>query len=169
MWICCLANRLVGTRYVVLVHDVYPDIAVELGALSSGGLITSLWRRFNKLAYQRTDQIVVLGRDMKKVIERELPPTMTNRCVTIIPNWADKSAASRCRAKATRSFDRWALNGNLSWSILEISAAFTKSKLYWTPPVVWMTDRFSSCSMAKVGSLNWSDRLWRNLRMGQFN
>jgi colanic acid biosynthesis glycosyl transferase WcaI len=87
-WVCCAAHRVTGLKYVLLIHDVYPDIAVSLGALKEGGWIARGWRLLNRLAYAAARRIVVLGRDMREVIEREVEAGASSR-IEIIPNWAD--------------------------------------------------------------------------------
>ena len=88
LWVCYLANRLAGRRYVLLIHDVYPDIAVTLGVVRRGSLIETLWRVLNRLALSRAERVVVLGRDMQKVIAAQMPPARSDRLV-LIANWAD--------------------------------------------------------------------------------
>jgi glycosyltransferase involved in cell wall biosynthesis len=88
LWICWLCNRLRGTAYVLIIHDVYPEIAVKLGVLRPRSQLTAIWRTLNRWSYARAERIVVLGRDMRKMILGDLPQTMQNK-VVIIPNWAD--------------------------------------------------------------------------------
>lgn len=90
-WICFAAHKLARRKYVLLIHDIYPDIAVALGALAAHGWLTRLWRFFNSLAYKSAERIVVLGRDMREVIARSVDDDTRSR-VRIIPNWADKTA-----------------------------------------------------------------------------
>jgi glycosyltransferase involved in cell wall biosynthesis len=59
-----LVIRLWGIRYGVHVLDVYPDIAVRLGKLDEKAFTTWLWRKLNRLAYERADFVAVCGRDM---------------------------------------------------------------------------------------------------------
>jgi glycosyltransferase involved in cell wall biosynthesis len=87
-WVCLAARLLRGHRYVVLVHDVYPDVAVRLGALSDSGLLAKTWRLLNRTAYRFSEQVVVLGRDMKQAIIRSTR-TADQHKIRIIPNFAD--------------------------------------------------------------------------------
>jgi colanic acid biosynthesis glycosyl transferase WcaI len=88
LWICWLCNRLRGVAYVLIIHDVYPDIAVKLGALTARSPVAAVWRTLNRWSYARAQRIVVLGRDMRKIILRDLPEIMQAK-VVIIANWAD--------------------------------------------------------------------------------
>ena len=87
-WICYAANLLSGRRYILLIHDVYPDIAVALGAEQDGATIEKLWRFLDRRALARAELVVVLGRDMRDVIASHMAPERHSRIV-IIPNWAD--------------------------------------------------------------------------------
>jgi hypothetical protein len=49
VWVCWLARFFRAKKYVLLIHDIYPEIAEELGALSCGGFIAWLWRILNSL------------------------------------------------------------------------------------------------------------------------
>jgi glycosyltransferase involved in cell wall biosynthesis len=76
-----------GQKYIFLVHDVYPEIAVKLDYLSERGLITRLWKWANKAIYARADFIVVLGEYMEKEVRKKLRDTGKTQ---VIHNWADK-------------------------------------------------------------------------------
>jgi colanic acid biosynthesis glycosyl transferase WcaI len=88
LWVCYAAHKLVGLRYVLLINDVYPDIAVSLGLLKERGRVARAWRHFNRLSYGAAERIVVLGRDMEEVIGRNVDNQVRER-IRIIPNWAD--------------------------------------------------------------------------------
>ena len=82
-WAC----RLRGARCVLLIHDVYPDVAVASGLLRSSSLPARLLNRVVARLYRSVDRIIVLGRDMRDLVLKKLPPA--DRRVRIIPNWAD--------------------------------------------------------------------------------
>ena len=82
-WIC----RLRGVPCVLLIHDVYPDVAVAAGLLRPTSLLTRWFDRAVRRLYRSMDRIIVLGRDMRELVERKLPPGDDR--VEIIPNWAD--------------------------------------------------------------------------------
>jgi colanic acid biosynthesis glycosyl transferase WcaI len=86
--IALLIGRMRGMRVVALVQDVYPDVAVALGALKSDGLVTRLLGRLNCLVLGRADRVIVLGECMRKLIARKMPPDRHSR-IDVIHNWAD--------------------------------------------------------------------------------
>ena len=87
-WVCHWAHVLTRKRYVLVIHDVYPDIAVALNALKKDGFVARLWSTFNRLSYARAEHIVVLGRDMREKILADASPGADQR-ISIIDNWAD--------------------------------------------------------------------------------
>lgn len=70
--------------FVLLCHDVYPDIAIALGVLRPG-LTARLWKVLNVLIWRYASRIVVVGRDMAEKLEAEgVPPAR----ITYIPTWS---------------------------------------------------------------------------------
>ncbi len=74
-------------RYVKLLHDAYPDMAVWVGTIKKGGLIERFWHRVNKLIYRQAEQTIVLCESAKKLVCETygLDPAR----VHVIYNWAD--------------------------------------------------------------------------------
>ncbi len=82
---------------ILVIHDVYPQIAVELGRLRRDGWIARLWRAINRWSYRRAEAVVVLGRDMEEKIAGEIGGDRAR--IRRIPNWADPDlVAPRPRA-----------------------------------------------------------------------
>jgi glycosyltransferase involved in cell wall biosynthesis len=75
-----------GCPAVLLVHDVYPEFLVALGALRQASALNALLEHLFAWTYRSFDRIVVLGRDMKDVVSLKLGE---GDRVRIIPNWAD--------------------------------------------------------------------------------
>jgi len=74
--------------YILIVHDLYPDIAVNAGYLDRRSPIVAIWNQLNKWIFREASFIVGLGRDVNKIIKKQLP-TGTEDKVVYIPNWAD--------------------------------------------------------------------------------
>lgn len=87
-WVARSTKALRRTPYLLVVHDVYPQIAVALGHLRAGSWIERLWRRLNRWSYRGAARIIALGECMAEVLRRELPPQLREN-VVVIPNWAD--------------------------------------------------------------------------------
>lgn len=75
--------------YLLLVYDVYPDIAVNLGILSRHSLFTKLWGWVTRLILQEAAVVVVIGRDMAEIIKQKMPVERHGR-IQLIPNWSDE-------------------------------------------------------------------------------
>jgi glycosyltransferase involved in cell wall biosynthesis len=72
---------------VLLIHDVYPDVAVAAGLLRRSSLLTRFMNFAVKRLYRSMERIIVLGRDMRDLVLKKLPPG--DGRVEIITNWAD--------------------------------------------------------------------------------
>jgi glycosyltransferase involved in cell wall biosynthesis len=82
------ACRLRGVKLVALVQDVYPDVAVALGALKADGLATRAFDRLNRLVLRRASRVIALGDCMREVIVGKIGAAVGGR-VDVIHNWAD--------------------------------------------------------------------------------
>jgi len=74
-------------KYVVLLHDSYPEIAVWLGKIKAGGIIDKCWQWCNKIMYKRASQVIVLSEAAKMLVVNNYGPEPDR--VHVIPNWAD--------------------------------------------------------------------------------
>src|SRR5882762_1554880 len=74
--------------YVLIVYDVYPEIASRLGVLTEGSLIERLWRRATRMVLNEAAAVVVIGRDMEQIIAAKVRPAQRSR-LRLIPNWSD--------------------------------------------------------------------------------
>lgn len=85
-----LLKRLRGQNYVILVYDIYPDTLVRFGVLKESGLITRIWRRMNKLAWENAEIVFTIGEAMANSLEQmfDAGKTLPGK-VIFIPNWAD--------------------------------------------------------------------------------
>lgn len=86
-----LTSWLLRIPYVLIVHDVYPDIAVRLGVLHERALATRLWGRLTTAILNGAAATIVIGRDMAALIEPRLNHVKKSR-MTVIPNWSDTSS-----------------------------------------------------------------------------
>lgn len=86
-----ILKRIKRVHYIYLIHDIYPDIAVKLGYLSSNSILTRLWEAVNKRALVNASKIIVIGECMKDVIKAKL--LKYQQCpkkIEVIHNWADE-------------------------------------------------------------------------------
>ena len=82
-----LANLFLGARYVCLLYDLYPDIAVELGVVNANNPIAKLWRSLNRKVWLRAENIIVLSDSMKQRIVMHCPEVECK--VSVIHSWSN--------------------------------------------------------------------------------
>ena len=78
-------------KYVCLVHDVYPDIAVQLGYLGKSGVFRGLWEKMNRRMMHGAAAVIVLGRDMEEKVRAKLDQSEWGK-IRVIPSWSDEVA-----------------------------------------------------------------------------
>jgi glycosyltransferase involved in cell wall biosynthesis len=85
-------KKLKRFQLYVLVHDVFPENTIPSGIIKSKkSLIYKIIYSFFNRAYSATDVLVVLGRDMKKVVETKVRNAKKENkpSIHILENWAD--------------------------------------------------------------------------------
>jgi colanic acid biosynthesis glycosyl transferase WcaI len=72
---------------VLLVHDVYPDVLLASGWSHPRSVAVRLMESMQRFLYRRMDRIIVIGRDMERLVARKLGRRRER--LSLIPNWAD--------------------------------------------------------------------------------
>jgi colanic acid biosynthesis glycosyl transferase WcaI len=75
-----------GAKFVLLVHDVYPDVFVPLGLLKPTHPLYRLMSWLNGKLYASSHAVVTLGRDMARLVAAK---SKASAKVSVIPNWGD--------------------------------------------------------------------------------
>lgn len=86
-FVALLANIFFGTKIIFVSYDVYPEIAVSMGALSPKSLIVSGMQRINKMLFKKASLVVALTDEMREYL-LEHRPTLTEDRIITISNWA---------------------------------------------------------------------------------
>ena len=86
-YLAALACRVRQARFVLLVHDVYPEILTRMDILKPQSSLLRLLNRASVWLYRSADRILVLGRDMQLLIRQKLPSWQDR--VVIATNWAN--------------------------------------------------------------------------------
>ncbi len=81
-------NKIKRRKYIYLVHDLYPDIAVKLGFLKKDGIIEKIWAKFNRSLIKNSEFTIVLDKNMKKMACNYVDKIDLHK-IHIINNWAD--------------------------------------------------------------------------------
>lgn len=79
-----------GGRLVFNIQDVFPDAAIETGAISNP-VIIALARWLEKFSYRRSDLVVLLSEDLADNVRMKLGHRDRHR-VRVIPNFVDTQA-----------------------------------------------------------------------------
>lgn len=85
-YVILLASWLRGATPVLLVHDVYPEVLGVFGRRSTLFLAFRIVDRLSSWLYRRMKRVVVIGRDMVRLVQRK---GVDARRIEIITNWAD--------------------------------------------------------------------------------
>jgi colanic acid biosynthesis glycosyl transferase WcaI len=86
--VALLVGRWRGMRFVALQEDMYPDVAVALGALPANGWLTRLLNLLTKWMLAHADRIIVLSDCMLERVLEKLGADARPR-IDVIHNWAD--------------------------------------------------------------------------------
>lgn len=81
-----LIKKIKKFELTVLVYDVFPDNLIATKILKEKSLFFKLLKKTFNWAYLNSDQLVVIGRDMKDIMEMK---TKNNVPVVLIENWCD--------------------------------------------------------------------------------
>lgn len=77
-----------GVPFVFNVQDIFPDVAVDLGAINNPKVIAGL-QKYERSLYKRADAITVLSTDQQRNVQLKLGAEDTPDKVRIIHNFAD--------------------------------------------------------------------------------
>jgi colanic acid biosynthesis glycosyl transferase WcaI len=72
------------------IQDVFPDVAIELGAITNPTVIATA-QRLERVSYRAADAITVLSDDLRDNVAGKLPPGQGQK-VRTIPNFVDTEA-----------------------------------------------------------------------------
>lgn len=74
----------------ILVHDVFPENTIPAGIFKSeSNILYRLIRKVFNKAYSTADRLIVLGRDMKDMMNMKIANSRRKPDVTIIENWSE--------------------------------------------------------------------------------
>ena len=96
-----LVSLIRSHRYIVLLHDSYPHLAVWCRKIRPRGLIERAWHVVNKIMYRRASQTIVLCARAKDLVVRDYG--VAPERVHVIHNWADP-ATIRAVSKQNSTF-----------------------------------------------------------------
>ena len=80
-------SLLFNTPYVVILYDLYPDIAIELDVVDYHHPVAKFWRWMNQRVWRRAKSLIVLSPSMKERVVGHCPDIADR--VEVIHSWAD--------------------------------------------------------------------------------
>jgi glycosyltransferase involved in cell wall biosynthesis len=107
VFLCCFIRR---KKYLVILHDVYPDGLVAVGLLRAGSLVARTWQLLLGLCLRRASVVVVLGRDMRDYCRRVY--RVSNDRLAVVENWSVVPFENCKAAHETSLWRRLGLRGN---------------------------------------------------------
>jgi len=85
-----LVRLVCGGRLVFNIQDVFPDAAVETGAITNRRII-GVARWLERVSYHRSDRVVLLSDDLAANVRAKVAPRYQHN-VCVIPNFVDAAA-----------------------------------------------------------------------------
>lgn len=79
--------RAAGAKFVLLVHDVYPEALIASGFTTAGSKLAAQTRAKSEALMRGADAIIAIGRCMKELVLTRL--TSNQDKVVVIPNYAE--------------------------------------------------------------------------------
>ncbi len=79
--------KLKSLNYIIILYDLYPEILIDLKILGKNNMIIKAWQYLNELTYEKSEEIIVLSKDMKNKILNNYK--INPKKIKIIPSWAD--------------------------------------------------------------------------------
>jgi glycosyltransferase involved in cell wall biosynthesis len=81
-------------KFIFIYEDVTPDVPIQINYMKADGIIAKIWDRINVYTIMKSEKIIVLSDDMKRLILGKLKKKTTleiEKKVAIIHNWADNN------------------------------------------------------------------------------
>lgn len=87
MWFVCKVRR---WEYTYIVHDLYPDFAIETGYFAEKGVVDTIWSKLNEFILGDAKHIVALGPVMRDRIASNAGSKFNDSKIAVIHNWEDE-------------------------------------------------------------------------------
>lgn len=83
-----LLKHIRNQPYIVVLMDMYPEVAAAAGVLNEASFLYRLLKRWAIYGLKKADGVIVIGRDMK---EKVITAGIQSERVHIIPNWVNQN------------------------------------------------------------------------------
>lgn len=103
-----LVAKFKAVKYAVLTHDVYPEVLVAAELIRPNGWAAAMLRFFSRNSFQNASMVVVIGRDMKELLEKTYD--LEDSRLRIINNWGDTKTIVPSRSLRDSALMRFGLS-----------------------------------------------------------
>lgn len=86
VFFAALLKKLKGIKWVLLVHDVFPENLAATNLISDKNILYKVTAFLFSWAYSQPDKIIVIGRDMEQLLLKKCKSELPT---VFIPNWAE--------------------------------------------------------------------------------
>lgn len=83
-----ILKKCIKFKYVLLVYDVFPENLISANILRQKSMMYNLIKKIYDWSYSQADHLIVIGRDMEKLIKNKTLDTVKTSLIT---NWCDVS------------------------------------------------------------------------------
>lgn len=80
-----LLRRILGFKWILLVHDVFPENMVPAGIVRKEQFLYKVLSVFFSKVYSAADKLLVIGRDMEELMAQKVSDP---KKIAFVPNWA---------------------------------------------------------------------------------
>lgn len=88
--IVCTLKQFIGFKWVLLVHDVFPENLIAAKIISTNNIVYRPLKMLFDRIYAEADRIIVIGADMKQLVYQKTGKTN----ISIVPNWINEDDIS---------------------------------------------------------------------------
>jgi len=98
-----IGKKLRNQQYVILVHDLWPELPTHTGMIRKGGLLYKIIDFINIQSFKNANGIIAISDKMKERILYKVPEK--EHSIYVIPNWADANRVFPIEKENIRLFD----------------------------------------------------------------
>lgn len=100
-------SNFIGYKFIVIVHDVFPENAVAGGILGKDTFISRLLTNYYNYAYNSAKKLIVVGEDMRELFKTKIKKNIP---IDVITNWADHEEVSPLNMTSSEISKYYSLN-----------------------------------------------------------
>ena len=88
-FITALAAKIRRANYTLVIQDKYPETLIAVGKTNEKAFSVKILHQCNRWLYARAKKIIVVGRDMRELVETQLNQHLVEKTpIAVIQNWA---------------------------------------------------------------------------------